>query len=101
MPRVAGHFCWVKFFRAQNFNQCAKISKRCAKIKKILRKIIEALREKRAAVKSSSLNLNEAHQNFEAKKFLNQRHQNAHLFAGSHAAQSHISCVLLLRQLVH
>jgi hypothetical protein len=61
---------------------------------------IEALRKK-AAVKSSSLNLNVAHQNFEVKIFLNPRRQNAHLFAGSHAVQLHISCVLLLRPLVH
>ena len=102
-PR-SGAFLLGKFFCAQNFNQCAKISKRCArpraKIKKILRKNIKALRKK-AAVKSSSLNLNVAHQNFEVKIFLNQRRQSAHLFAGSHAVQSHISYVLLLRPRVH
>ena len=74
MPRVAGHFCWIYFFPA---------------------------RKKRAAVKSSSLNLNVAHQNFEAKKFLNPQHQNVRLFAGSHAAQLHISCVLLLQPPAH
>lgn len=68
MPREAGHFCWVYFFLQ-------------------VRKILNSARKYRSvargrAQKSNSLNLNEAHQNFEAKKFLNPRRQSARLFAG-------------------
>ena len=91
MPRVAGHFCWVKFFPVRKILISAQKYRSVARVRA----------QKKAAVKSSSLNLNVALQNFEAKIFLNPRHQIAHLFAGSHAVQLHISCVLLLRPRVH
>ena len=92
MPRYAGHFCWVNFFARKILISAQKYQSVAQKYRSVAQK---------AAVKASSLNLNVAHQNFEAKIFLNQRHQNVHLFAGSHAAQSHISCVLLLQPPTH
>ena len=41
-----------------------------------------AQKSKRSCEKTSSLNLNAVRQNFEAKKFLNQRRQNVRLFVG-------------------
>jgi hypothetical protein len=86
MPRVAGHFCLVYLVNVFADLQIAQF--------------LWVLRAD-ARKKPSSLNLNAARQNFEAKKFLNPQRQIVHLFVGLHAAQSHISCVLLLRQPVH